>query len=126
MWNYTVWIIIIGVGVGGYFLEQFLRRKLNMEKRGFFGYKHVNSLHVKLKIGLFFIYFISGIIYVNSYETANVAYILFTFFGMLQALQILMEWKFDRESKEYILSTIGLLAFVVIISLLLYFDPISA
>lgn len=80
MWNYTVWIIIIGVGVGGYFLEQFLRKKLNMEKRGFFGYKYVNSLHVKLKIVLFFICFISGIIYVNSYENVNVAYVLFTFF----------------------------------------------
>ncbi|WP_214328966.1 DUF4181 domain-containing protein, partial [Bacillus paranthracis] len=47
----TILIIIIGLGIGGYFLEQFLRRKLNMEKRGFFGYKHVNSLHVKLEIG---------------------------------------------------------------------------
>ncbi|MGN4443495.1 DUF4181 domain-containing protein [Bacillus cereus group sp. MYBK79-1] len=126
MWNSSVWIIIIGIAIGGYFLEQFLRRKLNMEKRGLFRYKHVNSLHVKLKIGLFFIYFVSGIIYVNSYENANVAYVLFTFFGMSQVLQILMEWKFDRESKEYILSTIGLLAFVVMISLLLYFDPLSA
>ncbi len=81
MWNSTFWIIIIGIAIGGYFLEQFLRRKLNMEKKGFFGYKHVNSLHVKLKIGLFFIYFVSGIIYVNSYENANAAYVLFTFFG---------------------------------------------
>ena len=72
-------IIIIGLGIGGYFIEQFLRRKLNMEKRGFFGYKHVNSLHVKLEIGLFFIYFVSSIIYVNSNENANVGYALFIF-----------------------------------------------
>ncbi|MDA1966387.1 DUF4181 domain-containing protein [Bacillus cereus] len=126
MWNYTVWIIIIGVGVGGYFLEQFLRRKLNMEKRGFFGYKHVNGLHVKLEIGLFIIYFVSIMIYVNSDENANIGYAFFIFFATLWTLRAWMEWKFDRESKEYILSTIGLLAFVVIISLLLYFDPISA
>lgn len=50
-----------------------------MEKRGFFGYKHVNSLHVKLEIGLFFIYFVSSIIYVNSNENANVGYALFIF-----------------------------------------------
>lgn len=76
----TILLIIIGLGIGGYFIEQFLRRKLNMEKRGFFGYKHVNSLHVKLEIGLFFIYFVSSIIYVNSNENANVGYALFIFF----------------------------------------------
>ncbi|MGD6888034.1 DUF4181 domain-containing protein [Bacillus mobilis] len=126
MWNSTVWIIIIGIAIGGYFLEQFLRRKLNMEKRGFFGYKHVNSLHVKLEIGLFIIYFVSIMIYINSDGNANVGYAFFIFFTTLWTLRAWMEWKFDRESKEYILSTIGLLAFVVMISLLLYFDPISA
>ncbi len=126
MWNSSVWIIIIGIAIGGYFLEQFLRRKLNMEKRGFFGYKHVNSLHVKLEIGLFIIYFVSSMIYINSDENANIGCAFFIFFTTLWTLRAWMEWKFDRESKEYILSTIGLLAFVVIISLLLYFDPIAA
>ncbi len=32
----TILLIIIGLGIGGYFIEQFLRRKLNIEKRGFF------------------------------------------------------------------------------------------
>ncbi|MED3126188.1 DUF4181 domain-containing protein [Bacillus wiedmannii] len=126
MWNPSVWIIIIGIAIGGYFLEQFLRRKLNMEKRGFFGYKYVNSLHVKLEIVLFIIYFVSIIIYVNRDENANIGYAFFIFFATLWTLRAWMEWKFDRESKEYIFSTIGLLAFVVMISLLLYFDPISA
>ncbi|KAB2459877.1 DUF4181 domain-containing protein [Bacillus sp. CH126_4D] len=126
MWNSTVWIIIIGIAIGGYFLEQFLRRKLNMEKRGFFGYKHVNSLHVKLEIGLFIIYFVSSIIYVNSDENANIGYAFFIFFATLWMLRAWMEWKYDRESKEYILSIIGLFAFMVMISLLLYFDPLSA
>ena len=48
-----------------------------MEKRGFFGYKHVNSLHVKLEIVLFIIYFVSSMIYVTSNENANVGYALF-------------------------------------------------
>ncbi|MED2934606.1 DUF4181 domain-containing protein [Bacillus wiedmannii] len=126
MWNSSVWIIIIGIAIGGYFLEQFLRRKLNMEKRGFFGYKYVNSLHVKLEIVLFIIYFVSSMIYVNRDENANIGYAFFIFFATLWTLHAWMEWKFDRKSKEYILSTIGLLAFVVMISLLLYFDPISA
>ena len=84
----------------------------------------MNSLHVKLEIGLFFIYFVSSIIYVNSNENANVGYALFIF-GTLWTLRAWMEWKYDRESKEYILSIIGLLAFIVMISLLIYFDPFS-
>lgn len=126
MWNSTVWIIIIGIAIGGYIFEQFLRRKLNMEKKGFFGYKHVNSLHVKLEIGLFIIYFVSSMIYLNSDENANIGYAFFIFFATLWMLRAWMEWKYDRESKEYILSVIGLFAFIVMISLLLYFDPLSA
>ncbi|PFN27894.1 DUF4181 domain-containing protein [Bacillus cereus] len=121
----TILIIIIGLGIGGHFLEKFLRKKLNMEKGGFFGYKHVNSLHEKLEIILFIIYFISGLIYVNSFENANVGYALFIFLGTLWTLRAWMEWKYDRESKEYILSIIGLVAFIIMISFLLYFDPFS-
>lgn len=72
----TFWIIILFL-YSWLFFEQFLRRKLNMEKRGFFGYKHVNSLHVKLEIVLFIIYFVSSMIYVTSNENANVGYALF-------------------------------------------------
>ncbi|MEI5891957.1 DUF4181 domain-containing protein [Bacillus cereus] len=117
----TIIIIIIVLGIGGYFLEQFLRKKLNMKKRGFFGYKHVNSLHVKLEIVLFFIYFITCFTYVNN---ENVGYVMFIFFGNLWTLRAWMEWKYDRESREYILSIIGLVAFIIMISLLLYFQPL--
>lgn len=117
----TIIIIIIVLGIGGYFLKQFLRKKLNMKKRGFFGYKHVNSLHVKLEIVLFFIYFITCFTYVNN---ENVGYVMFIFSGNLWTLRAWMEWKYDRESREYILSIIGLVAFIIMISLLLYFQPL--
>ncbi|EJS68868.1 DUF4181 domain-containing protein [Bacillus cereus] len=116
----TIFIIIIVLGIVGYFLEQFLRKKLNMKKRGLFGYKYVNSLHMKLEIVLFFIYFITCFTYINS---ENVGYVMFIFFGTLWTLRAWMEWKYDRESKEYILSIIGLVAFIIMISLLLYFQP---
>lgn len=75
-----------------------------MPKSRFWRYKHVNSLHVKLEIGLFIIYFVSIMIYVNSDENANIGYACFIFFATLWTLRAWMEWKFDRESKEYILS----------------------
>ncbi|MCU5376292.1 DUF4181 domain-containing protein [Bacillus cereus] len=126
MGNSTFWILIFAFCIAGYFFDKYLRKKLDMPKSRFLGYKHVNSLHVKLEIVLFIIYFVSIMIYVNSNENANIGYAFFIFFATLWTLRAWMEWKFDRESKEYILSIIGLFAFVVMISLLLYFDPISA
>ncbi|MGN4422632.1 DUF4181 domain-containing protein [Bacillus cereus group sp. MYBK30-1] len=118
-------IIIIGVCIAGYFLEKFLRKKLNMPERKFWIYKHVNSLHVKLEIGLFIIYLIASFIYLYKVENYNMGYAMFTYFGTLWILRAWMEWKYDRESKEYILSIIGLFAFVFMISMLFYFDPLS-
>ncbi|ACK98417.1 hypothetical protein B4120_2866 [Bacillus cereus] len=34
-----------------------------------------------------------------------------------------MEWKYDRESKEYIFSVIGVFTFIFMTSILFYFFP---
>ncbi|MDA1760712.1 DUF4181 domain-containing protein [Bacillus cereus] len=119
----TILIIIIGVCIVGYFLEQFLRRKLNMEKRGLFGYKYVNSLHVKLEIGLIIMYVIASCYYMFKFENSKMAYAIFTYLGITVILRAWMEWKYDRKSKEYILSIIGLVTYICMISMLFYFVP---
>ncbi|MGM1845978.1 DUF4181 domain-containing protein, partial [Bacillus cereus group sp. BceL184] len=48
-----------------------------------------------------------------------------TYFGAISLLRVWMEWKYSRETKEYILSIIGFFAFVFMVSMLLYFDPLS-
>lgn len=93
-----------------------------MKKRGFFQYKHVNSLHVNLEIGLFIIYFMTCFIYVNI---ENIGYVFFIFFTTLWILRAWMEWKYDRESKEYIISITGLFTVFIVISFLIYFDLFS-
>ncbi|PEY99565.1 polysugar degrading enzyme, partial [Bacillus cereus] len=45
MGNSTIWIIVISMIIGGYFLEKFLRKKLNMPKGNVWIYKHINGLH---------------------------------------------------------------------------------
>ncbi|PHB58470.1 polysugar degrading enzyme [Bacillus wiedmannii] len=119
----TILIIIIGLDIGGYFLEQFLRIKLNMEKRGFFGYKHVNSLHVKIEIGLIIIYIIGSCYYMFKFENSKMAYVMFIYLGISSTLRAWMEWKYDRGSKEYILSITGMVAFILMLSILVYFVP---
>ena len=122
MRTYTFWIIIFVFCIVGYFLEQFLRRKLNMPKKVLWGYnKHVNSLHKKLEIGLIFVYLITSFIYIYKLETTNIAYVIFSYLGVSWILRAYMEWKYDRESKEYIISLFGLSSFILMISMMFYF-----
>ncbi len=125
--TYTFWIIIFVFCIAGYFLDRFLRKKLNMPKSGFSGYnKYVNSLHKKLEIGLLFVYLIISFIYIFKFESTNIWFIIFTYLGVTWILRTWMEWKYDRESKEYIFSIIGLFAFIFMTSMLFYFVPPAA
>ncbi|RKF52501.1 hypothetical protein BCY92_05625 [Bacillus wiedmannii] len=127
MRTYTFWIIIFVFCIAGYFLDRFLRKKLNMPKSGFWVYnKYVNSLHKKLEIGLLFVYLIISFIYIFKFESTNIWFIIFTYLGVTWILRTWMEWKYDRESKEYIFSIIGLFAFIFMTSMLFYFVPPAA
>ncbi|KWU56601.1 MULTISPECIES: DUF4181 domain-containing protein [Bacillus] len=127
MRTYTFWIIIFVFCIAGYFLDRFLRKKLNMPKSGFWGYnKYVNSLHKKLEIGLLFVYLIISFIYIFKFESTNIWFIIFTYLGVTWILRTWMEWKYDRESKEYIFSIIGLFAVIFMTSMLFYFVPPAA
>ena len=106
-----------------YFLDKFLR-KIEYAQGWFWGYKkHVNSLHKKLEIGLLFIYLITSFmfIFIFKFESVNIAYVIFTYLGGKLILRALMEWKYDRESKEYIFSVIGVFTFIFMTSILFYF-----
>ncbi|MGN4443494.1 DUF4181 domain-containing protein [Bacillus cereus group sp. MYBK79-1] len=123
----TFWIISIIFCIAVYFFDKFLRKKLNMPNKGFWGYKkHVNSLHKKLEIGLLFIYLITSFIFLVKFESVNIAYVIFTYLGGTLVLRAWMEWKFDRDSKEYIFSMIGVFTFAFMTSMLFYFFPSAA
>ncbi|HDR7794703.1 TPA: DUF4181 domain-containing protein [Bacillus luti] len=124
MRNPAFWIIIFVFCIACYFLDKFVRKKLNMPKRVFWGYnKYVNSLHKKLEIGLLCCYLIISFIDIVKFESANIAYVIFAYLGGTLILSAWMEWKYDRESKEYIFSIIGLFVFIFTTSLLFYFFP---
>ncbi|MED0963755.1 DUF4181 domain-containing protein [Bacillus paramycoides] len=125
MGNSTIWIIAIGLIIAGYFIEKFLRKKMNMPKGNSWIYKHVNNLHVKLEIGLFIVYLIVSFIYLFKAENANIGIAVLTYCGTTSLIRVWMEWKYNRETKEYILSIIGFFAFVFMVSMLFYFDPLS-
>ncbi|PGU39519.1 DUF4181 domain-containing protein [Bacillus cereus] len=126
MGNSTFWILIFVFCIAGYFFDKYLRKKLDMPKSRFWGYKHVNSLHVKLEVGLFIIYLITSFIYIYKFENANIGYAIITYLGVTWILRSWMEWKYDRESKEYIFSIIGLVSFIVMFLILFYIIPPAA
>ncbi|MEC3376270.1 DUF4181 domain-containing protein [Bacillus cereus] len=120
----TFWIITIVFCIAVYFLDKFLRKKLNMPKGGFWGYKkHVNSLHKKLEIGLLFIYLITSFMFIFKFDSFYFAYVIFTYLGGTLILRAFLEWKYDRESIEYIFSVIGVFTFIFMTSILFYFFP---
>lgn len=119
---FIFWIIIIVFCIVIYFFDKFLRKKLNMFKGGFWGYKkYVNSLYKKLEIGLFFIYLIISFIFIFKFESINIVYVIFIYLGGMLILRVLMEWKYDRELKEYIFLVIGVFMFIFMILILFYF-----
>ena len=83
----------------------------------------MNSLHVKLEIGLIIIYVISSCYYMFKFENAKMTYVMFTYLGISWTLRAWMEWKYDRKSKEYILSIMGMVSFILMLSILFYFVP---
>ena len=99
------------------------KKKIKYGEKRLFGYKHVNSLHVKLEIGLIIIYVISSCYYMFKFENAKMAYVMFTYLGISWTLRAWMEWKYDRKSKEYILSITGMVSFILMLSILFYFVP---
>ncbi|HDR7550772.1 TPA: DUF4181 domain-containing protein, partial [Bacillus mobilis] len=48
------------------------------------------------------------------------------YLGVTWILRSWMEWKYDRESKEYIFSIIGLVSFIVMFLILFYVVPPGA
>ncbi|MCU5500563.1 DUF4181 domain-containing protein, partial [Bacillus wiedmannii] len=64
--------------------------------------------------------------YMFKFENSKMAYVMFTYLGISSTLRAWMEWKYDRESKEYILSITGMVAFILILSILVYFVPPAA
>ncbi len=56
-------------------------------------YKHVNSLHVKLEIGLFIVYLIVSFIYLFKVENANIGIAVLTYFGAISLLRYGWRWK---------------------------------
>ena len=82
------------------FLRKYSEKRLNIPKQKGWNNKYVNKLH-KWETGLlFFLY--SGYNYMLfSFESSIHGFSTFSVLITLYSFESYMEWKYDRESKEF-------------------------
>ncbi|MBO9130810.1 DUF4181 domain-containing protein [Bacillus sp. 165] len=106
-------IIFVGVIVFGYLLERLMRKKLNIPKKGYI-YQPVNNIQKWGERVLLIVYMgllVSGI---------NVKYIIPAFFITFYIFRTWMEWKYDRESKEYVISIMAFIFLLLVLLVLMF------
>jgi hypothetical protein len=95
-----------------------LRKKLKIEKsRGFF-YKGVNKVHTVIELTMLAIF----LILLWYLERPFPAFI--TFFFVLFSFRAFMEWKYEREKKNYLMTLFSIIMYLTIMGLALVFNII--
>ena len=105
-------ISLLTIIILGNFLEWLLRRKLGIK----YGYKTVNNFHKWGELVILSLYLIVAVILSAKEFKFWTFFNLFIFFFLtLFTFRIFMEWKYQKENKEYIISLFGLSYSMIII-----------
>ncbi|MDM5188681.1 DUF4181 domain-containing protein [Bacillus sp. DX4.1] len=115
---YTKVIVLILLVVLFYFSEKLVRKKLNIPRQNGFIYEHVNHVHKWGERIILLTYLVVSFICIFSFNDINLAYLIWSYFFVLCLFRAWMEWKYERESKEYFISIGTLIVFVITVILL--------
>jgi hypothetical protein len=107
-------IVLLGIFLIFFLVEKVLRKVFKVEKSKGIIYKPVNKSHKigeRVLLALFFISLFLQIFYSTPpMETTN---LLIIFFIILNGYRAFMEWKYQKESKEFIITTGNLVMFIL-------------
>ena len=108
--------------------EWIVRRKLNIKKKRKFAESYVNKAHIIGTIIIFSVPIAGGVIVALSSASASPVYYFFWVGLFVQSLfSAYMQYKYDKASKEYIISIIEIIfvgiGFVGLLILLPYVTP---
>lgn len=117
LWKFSVVVVIIVIL---FLLENVLRKKLHITRKNSFIYKPVNDIHKWGEISIFTIYLITSFILIVNFDYINMGYLIFIFLVVLHIFRTFMEWKYDKESKEYVISFIGFICLMISFSVVIY------
>lgn len=115
MFSVKVFILVAFI-VSVFLLEKFTRKKWNIQKKTY-AYHYVNDMHKWIDVGIITVYLIAAMTCIFVFENFMLSfYIMVTFLVTQWSVRIWIEWKYDRESKEYMI-TIGSMgsAFAVVL-----------
>ncbi|WP_084375088.1 DUF4181 domain-containing protein [Neobacillus soli] len=87
-----------------FFLSEYiLRKKLHIKKQNRWIYRSVNNTHKMAEIGLIIVFILTNSI-LGWFFPSTFKYGLFIFLCALYAIRSFMEWKYDRPTREYIIT----------------------
>ncbi|WP_369899673.1 DUF4181 domain-containing protein [Bacillus manliponensis] len=111
-------IIFISFILGVFFLEKVARKKWNIPRTQYTN-RYVNEMHKWIDIGIIAIYLIVGLTSIFILENFMLSFYTMVAFLVTQWIfRTWMEWKYDRESKEYVI-TIGSMGSAVAVVILM-------
>ncbi|MEY8348102.1 DUF4181 domain-containing protein [Bacillus cereus] len=116
-WKLAIVTVII---VALFLFEKLLRKKLHIPRKHSFIYKPVNNIQKWGEISIFIIYLITSFILIVNVDYENIGYLFFIFFIALYVFRTFMEWKYDKESKEYVISFLGVICLMISFSAVIY------
>ncbi|MGE7863546.1 DUF4181 domain-containing protein [Bacillus mobilis] len=110
----VLWIIFLFV------LENIVRKRLNIPKQKGWNHKYVNKLHKWGNRTIIFSYIVVIIICSSLSNPLYMGFLPFLLLITLYSFESYMEWKYDRESKEFLMSLGGVVS-LLITGIILYF-----
>ncbi|WP_179107273.1 DUF4181 domain-containing protein [Sediminibacillus massiliensis] len=82
----------------------------------------MNKKHLHAEIGLIILFIIFSFIFAVNYPYFKHFYILITFFILLFGVRVYFEWKYERETKRYLISLNGVVWLNLLLMLFALFD----
>jgi uncharacterized membrane protein YidH (DUF202 family) len=99
--------------IAGILTERFLKKKYAIAKNEGWIYHPVNNFQTYTEIIL------SIILIVSIYFLDNLGMMFFVYFSVLNSFRAFMEWKYERETKRYLLSLFSAIYFIIFIGVLI-------
>lgn len=112
--------ILVAFIVSVFLLEKFARKKWNIQKKTYAN-RYVNDLHKWIDAGIIIVYLIAALTCIFVLENFMVSfYIMIAFLVTQWSVRTWIEWKYDRESKEHMITIGGIASAFAVVLLMRY------
>ena len=105
-----------------YLFEKILRKIANVKKRKGFIYKPLNERHKRWQRIIVVIYIIGLMIHGFSSSEIDIYVLNIIFLTVLYLHRAFMEWKYDKDAREYIITFSGTVYMVLLMYSFVKFD----